>query len=154
MGDIKESIEELKYYRDNFFKILENLLSMDKDLRDQGQGLDYRDMPIDVLACNPPKESPFGFSTYPFSSFNQKILAIEIEIEQIDMVKEKLASMFGKCILEGYCENKDSILILRQNRRWSLHVYFFENLKPHHKKIKNLKTVRDKKQDEQLKEAF
>jgi len=146
-------VQEKKSERNTTEKI-EKIMAMDKDLENFGEGLEYKEMPIDALICTPLEENPFSISTYLFSKFDQKILAIEIKVENFELVKDKLASKFGSCILDGYCESEDSVLILVQNGEWHLHVYFFENLKPHHKKIKNLKAVKDKKFKEEINEAF
>jgi hypothetical protein len=48
-----------------------------------------KDMPINLIAFGPPEDSPFAFSTYYFSEFDQKILAIMIEFEDYELVKDK-----------------------------------------------------------------
>ncbi len=135
-------------------ELIGKLLAIDKDLKDHGQGLAIKDMPVDVIGCSSIVNSPFTFSEYFFSKFDGNIVAIDIGIEKINIVKEKLTSKFGSCVSEGYCESDNSVLILTQKRGWSLHVYFFENLKLHHNKIKGLKDLRDKKVKEKIDEAF
>ena len=135
-------------------KNLEMTMAMDSDLKDFGEGLAYEDMPIDTIDSGFPEDSPFNSVSYFFSSFNHKILLIEIMIAKSDVIKEKLSSKIGSCIMDGYCENENSILIVTQNSGWNLHVYFFENLKPHYEKIKKLKAVKDKKIKSDIDEAF
>ena len=130
------------------------IIDADKDLEEFGEGLKYEEMPIEVAICSPKGENPFSISTFLFSEYNQKILAIEIRIKNFELLKDKLTSKFGTCILDGYCENEDSVLILVQNGDRQLHVYFLENLKPHHEKIKKLKDVKKKKIKKSVEEAF
>ena len=133
---------------------IRELASIDDDLKEFGKGLDYEEKPINVLVCSPLKDNPFKSSIYFFSKFDQKILAIQTEIEKIEPVKERLTSKFGECISKGYCENNESILILSRHGAWSLNIFFFENIKSHYKNLKNLKAEKDKKQNEQLNKAF
>ena len=135
-------------------EIIDDLIAMDRDLKEYSNGIKYKDMPIDVLACNPPADSPFDFSTYSFSISDKSILVIDIEIKKFDILKEKLTSKFGSCILEGYCQGQDNIVILIKNKVWQLHVYFYNNIKPHYEKIKKLKNSKDKKLKEKINDAF
>jgi hypothetical protein len=135
-------------------KKLETIMAMDKDLEDYGKGLPHKKMPINVIACNHLENSPIKFSTYFFSGFDQKILAISIEIEKSETVKDKFISKYGTCMLNAYCESRDSLIIFSQNHGLYLNMYFFENLKFHHKKAKELKALKDKKDGEKIDEAF
>jgi hypothetical protein len=133
---------------------LEDIMAMDKVFEVYGKGLDYQEMPIDVIACKPLDDSPFAISTYFFSIFDHKILAIEINVEKFEIVKDKLTLKFGACLLERYCENENSILILIQNQGWHMKAYFYENLKPHFDKINEQKALKDKNIEQQINDAF
>jgi len=133
---------------------IEEIIDMDKNFEDYGKRLSFMDMPINLIVCGPPEDSPFAFSTYYFSEFDQKILAVMIEIENYELVKDKLALKFGSCILDGYCESDKGILFLVNISGLRLQVYFYENLKSHYKKIKELKMINEKNTDERFDEAF
>jgi hypothetical protein len=147
--NIQGKTGKLKHYEK-----IRKLRTIDEDIEEFTKGLEYEEIPIDALVCTPPKDSPFIVSTYFFSGFNQKTLAIDIEIEKFDLVEDKLTSKFGSCISEGYCESEDSIVILTKSKIRKLHVYFLNNIKPHYEKIKKLKELKDQNLKEKLNQAF
>ena len=133
---------------------IEKIIALDEDLKKYGEGLSIKDMPINLIVCGVLENSPFAFTTYYFSEFDQKILAIMIEIENNELVIDKLAMKFGSCILKGYCESEKSILFLVNISGLRLQVYFYENLKSHYDNIKKKNAMNDKKMEEKLNEAF
>ena len=127
---------------------------MDRELKEFGKDLDFKDMPIDVLICSPLAASPFADSMYLFSGYNQKLLAINIEIEKFEMVRNRLITKFGSCISEGYCEIGNSVLLLDEKNQWALQVYFHHNLELHLKDVQMKKAINEKSIEKKLNEAF
>lgn len=133
---------------------IEELITIDNIFKDYGQGIDPKGLSMSVLGCLPPEDSPFAFSKFYFSEFDQKLLSIGIMIKQFDLVKEKMNLKFGPCLSKGYCESDNSILILAQFNELHLKIYFYESLKSHYEEIKKLLEFKNKKIVEKIDEAF
>jgi len=144
----KQSIYQKKTER------IEEFIAMDEDFKNFGEGIPIKDLPVDILHCRPPENSPFEESTFYFSTFDHKLLAIGIEIKRFDLIKDKLTSKFGSCITKGYCEIGNSMMILAEIRGLHLKVYYYGNMKSHYNKLKEQRALKDKKMMEQNKEAF
>ena len=148
-----EAIYKQSIYQKKTKKI-DEIIAMDNDFKKFGEGIAIKDLPVDLFYCRPPENSPFEESAFYFSTFDHKILAIEIEINRFDLIKDKLTSKFGSCITEGYCDIGDSIMILAEINGLQLKVYYYGNMKSHYNKLKEKRALEDKKMIEQNKEAF
>ena len=150
--DIKSVEKELS--RKNLPKKLETISSMDADFEINAKGMEYEEMPIDVLICSPLAVSPFTESTHYFSRSYNKIMAIRIVINNFERVKNKMVSKFGSCIQDGYCEIGNSIIIISERSNWQLQVYFYGNLKAHFDRLKKENDLINKKIQRSIDEAF
>jgi hypothetical protein len=133
---------------------MDEIAAMDDDFERFGEDLKIKDMPIDLIGCSVVDNDLFGHSRFYFSAFDNRILAIVIEIQNFNLVKEKLAIKYGSCIAEGYCEIGDSILTTVNTKIKYLQVYFYKNLKSHHNMIKKMKVQKEERSVKRFDEAF
>jgi len=128
---------------------------MEKDLFQWDIGIEYNEMPMDVVDCTLIDKSPFSFWTYYFSFINKKILAIEIGIEEYNLVKEHLQSKFGSCIDNGYCVKKDFVLLLKNQAPLTyLKIYYDSNILSHYKDYKKIRLQKEAEKRKRLEDAF
>jgi len=80
--DIKKSQDGREIRKPN--EKIEEALAIDNASKKIGNGLPYEEMPIDVMDCNKSENNSFLYTTFYFSKYNQKILAIKIGTEKMN----------------------------------------------------------------------